>query len=130
MDEVRKREGGMPGQTERTRDKEAIVPEVDILETPAEVVVVADMPGIDEKSVTATLENSILTLEGQAPEVEPQGHRPVRREFRTGNYRRVFSLSDEVDKSGIKATVKNGILRVVLPKSKAASARTIPVTVG
>lgn len=87
---------------------------MDIYETPGIIVLFADVPGVDEKSVDITLEKNVLTIEGRVPEDEPV--QPVYAEFESGDYRRAFTLHEEIAQDKIEANVKNGLLTLVLPK--------------
>jgi HSP20 family protein len=91
--------------------------------------VVADMPGVDENSVDITLEQNVLTIDGYAAPVEPKGHRLAYAEYRVGDYQRRFTLSDQIDRDKIEATVKDGVLRLHLSKV-APTARKIAVKAG
>jgi len=59
---------------ERTRDRKAFVPRVDICETDEEIVLVADIPGVDQNSVEITLEKSVLTVNGYVEPEAPEGY--------------------------------------------------------
>lgn len=85
------------------------------------------MPGVDEKSVDINLEKNVLSIYGRVDEGPLETYRPALVEYGIGDYERVFTLSDEIDRDRIQATVKNGVLRVVLPKAKAARSRKIAV---
>ena len=104
------------------------VPRVDIAEDAERFTVVADMPGVDEKSVEATVQNRVLTIEGWARCEKPAGQEPLGQEFGCGRYRRDFTLSDAVAADRIKARVKNGVLTVAIPKREEVKARKIQVT--
>ena len=104
------------------------VPRVDIRESAESFVVVADMPGVDEKSVEATVQNRVLTIEGWTKIEKPQGHEELGREFGAGRFRRDFTLPDAVDPDRIQARVKNGVLTVSIPKKDEVKARKIQVT--
>lgn len=118
------------GKPEHTRDLPVFVPDTDIYETDDAVVVVVDMPGVDEKHVEVDLENRVLTITGyQTPETF-EGLEPVAAEYRVGNYRRSFTLSEDVDTEGITARVKDGVLRIRLPKAKELQPRKIQVEAG
>lgn len=108
---------------ERTRTQRVFQPATDIYETAEEIVVVADMPGVDERAVDVTLENNELTIAGTATAQWPQGHELVDAEFDAGDhgYERTFVLSDQVDRDRIQATMKDGVLRLRLPKAKAVT---------
>jgi HSP20 family molecular chaperone IbpA len=85
------------------------------------------MPGVDEKSTDITLEKNVLTIYGRVEADVPENHRLCCSEYGVGDYQRVFTLSDEVDGEKIQAVVKNGVLRLVMPKAEAAKTRKIPV---
>jgi len=99
---------------ERASSRKTFLPDVDIYETPGSIVLIADMPGVDEKSVDITLEKNVLTIEGRVPEEETV--QPVYAEFESGDYRRAFTLHEEIAQDKIEANVKNGLLTLVLPK--------------
>ena len=104
------------------------VPRVDVRETADHFTVVADLPGADEKSVEATVQNRVLTIEGWSRPEKPQGHEELGREFGGGRYRRDFTLPDAVDPERIQARVKHGMLTVTIPKKDEVKARKIQVT--
>lgn len=127
--DMSKKEAETPQGVERTRPQKVYTPDVDILERKDEIVVTADLPGVDEKTLDITLEKNVLTIFGR---VEPMNdlakHRLAYSEYGVGDYQRAFTLSDEVDKNRIQATMKNGVLRLVLPKAEAAKTRKISVS--
>jgi len=102
-------------------------PEADVLETSDSYVLDVYMPGVTEKGAEATLENDVLTIRGR---VEPSGHPNLRltyQEYDLGDYRRVFTLTDGVDRERISATVRDGVLHLVLPKSESSKAKRISI---
>jgi len=115
---------------ERTRDRVAFVPRADIYEMDDEIVVVADMPGVDENSVDIGLENNVLTINGLVATEQPEGYSMTYAEYRVGDYHRAFSLSDEIDQEGIEATVKDGVLRLRMPKITEAKVKKIAIKAG
>ncbi len=112
---------------ERTRDRKTFVPAVDIYETADNIVILADLPGADEKSVNITLEKDLLTLEASLEPESHEGYNLAYSEFDTGDYYRAFNLSEEIDRDKIEAKMKNGVLRLILPKAEPAKARKIEV---
>jgi len=124
---LEKREAATPEGIERTHTRPVFMPRCDIYETAENIIVSADMPGVDEKSVDVTLEKDILTISGRVPAEERKGHNLAYAEYETGDYRRVFTLSEEVDRDKISALVKNGVLRLTLPKAPLARTRKITV---
>ena len=114
-------------EAERTRDRPAFVPRADIYETEKAIVVVADMPGVDETSVDITLEKGVLTINGTVEPELPEGYSLARAEYRVGDYVRSFSLSNEIDQESIEAALKDGVLRLTLPKITEARIKKISV---
>jgi HSP20 family protein len=125
--EIHKKEAEAPAAGERMRATRIYSPQVDIIERQEEIVIIADMPGADEKSVDITLEKNVLTIYGKVDPFIPKGHSLSLSEYGIGDYQRVFTLSDEVDRDKIKATVKNGVLKLVMPKAESAKTRKIPI---
>lgn len=105
------------------------VPRADIYESADHLLLMADIAGVDQGSLDITLEQNVLTIYGRVKQPEFEGYRLVHTEYGIGDYRRVFSLSNEIDRDGIEATVKNGVLKLVLPKCKRALPRKIEVRV-
>ena len=114
---------------ERTRSRLAFVPRTDIYETHEAIVLVTDMPGVDESTLDITLENDVLTLNGCVEMAYPEGYGLAYGEYRVGDYERSFTLSSKVDRDKIEATVKDGVLRLYLPKAE-PSMRKIAVSAG
>jgi HSP20 family protein len=112
---------------ERTRARRAYVPRVDIYETDNAIVLLTDMPGVDQNSVDITLEKNVLTINGVVNMVAPDNYSLSYAEYETGDYDRSFTISDEIDREKIEATVKNGVLRLYLPKAGPAKTRKITV---
>lgn len=111
---------------EPTRNLPVRTPATDIYETDQGVVVVADMPGVSEKGLEVTLENQVLTLVGR-PEIAPEDAEALHREFGPVEYRRSFTLTEELDREKIAARIKAGQVRITLPKAAQAQPRRIAV---
>ena len=103
-------------------------PRVDILEVDGDLLLVADIPGADEEHTEVSLEKNILTIKGSIPRIDVEGYTMVHREFRTGDFERAFTLTRDIDRAGIEATVKDGVLRVRLPKDSDSGQKKITVT--
>jgi HSP20 family protein len=101
---------------ERTRARPAFIPRADIYEANDEIVVVADMPGVDADSVEVMLERNTLTINGYVKPLELPDYTLAYAEYREGDYQRSFSLSNEIDQSKIEAEMKDGVLHLHLPK--------------
>ena len=112
---------------EGTRPGAYFTPLVDIYETPEELVLVADMPGVSREDVEVHLDGDTLTVEGRANADEYEGLKPVYVEYGVGGFYRRFTLGETIDRAGIKALVKNGVLTLHLPKAERARARRIEV---
>jgi HSP20 family molecular chaperone IbpA len=115
---------------EGTRPGRSYVPDVDIYETPELLQLWADMPGVDDKSVSIHLADGVLTIEGQVGVKEYEHLAPVYTEYNVGNYSRRFTLGNDVDTDKITAKVTNGVLELHIPKSERAKPRRINVTAG
>lgn len=127
--QLKKNEPTQAHQVERARARTVFAPAVDILETPDEVLLRADLPGVDEQNVDITLENGVLTIKAHAAEdAVPTDMRLIDGEYVSGDFERIFSLSDEIDQEQIRAGVKNGVLTLHLPKAAPAKARKIEIS--
>ena len=115
---------------EHTRPGVVFLPAVDIFETEKAITIMADMPGVKSGDLTIDLRDNVLTLDGQVKSPELEGERDLLREYRTGRYFRQFTLSQGIDQQKIAADLKDGVLRLNLPKVEAAVPRRISVTVG
>lgn len=126
--QMAKSEAKTPQRIERPKRRPVFSPPVDIFETPDEILLQADLPGVDEKSIDCSLEAGVLTLRASAKDMIPEEMRLVDGEFTPGDFERVFSLSEEIDQDKIRASVKNGVLTLHLPKSGRAKARKIEIS--
>ena len=125
--DVQKKEAETPEQGERTRAGKVYTPDVDIIERKDDILLIADIPGVDEKALDITLDKNVLTIYGSVEQPLPEGHRLALSEYGTGDYHRAFTLSDEIDRDRIRASVRNGVLRLVLPKAESVKTRKIEV---
>jgi HSP20 family protein len=107
-------------------------PRIDFTENETELRVAAELPGFEEKDLKVTLEDGVLTIEAERnAEVKDEDAKEVRHlETFHGKYRRALRLASEVDAEGVKATYRNGILTVTLPKVPAPQPKTIQITNG
>ncbi len=103
------------------------LPNADIYETPHELKVVLEMPGIEKNKVEINLEDGILHVEGQLDLSKYAGLQPLYTEYNVGHYARSFQLSSKIDQSKIAAEMNNGVLLLTLPKAEEAKPRTIQV---
>jgi HSP20 family molecular chaperone IbpA len=112
---------------EQTRPGLVFTPAVDIFETAKEITLLADMPGVKAGDLNIDLHENVLTLDGEVKSPEGADEVDVIREYRTGKYYRQFTLSQVIDQSKIDAELKDGVLRLKLPKVEAATPRRIAV---
>lgn len=104
------------------------LPRTDIVDSEEEVRIWAEMPGLDNESVNITLEKNILTIDGKIKtNLYPEGYTLRVNEFPVGNYRRTFKLGQDLNCEDIQAKMKNGVLCLVLPKSKDSGPKKISV---
>lgn len=112
---------------ERIRNVKTFIPRVDIYENKESLFLMADMPGVDEKTVDIELEKNILTITGRVENGQAKDTTMLYSEYEIGDYERVFTLSDEIDRDRIVATVKNGVLRLELPKAEEVKPKKIAI---
>src|SRR6516162_2605747 len=110
---------------ERTPNRPVFAPPADIYETKDSIVVLAEMAGVAPDGVDITLERRVLTIRGRSAASEHAGYQRVYNEFANGDYERVFTLSENIDRDRIEATLKDGVLHLVLSKAETAKARRI-----
>jgi HSP20 family protein len=103
---------------------------VDIFESETEITLLADMPGVSSENVSIDLHENQLTLSGEVEPLISEKEGYLLQEFETGTFHRQFTLSDRIDQNAITATVKDGVLRLVLPKAEKAKPRKIEVKAG
>ncbi len=111
---------------ESTRNVPVFVPAVDIYESENALTLVADMPGVPIESVDIDLDSDQLTMRGTIPTQEEKG-KVIFREYTAGDYYRQFTLSSDIDREEIQASMKDGVLKLVLPKAEAAKPRKITI---
>ena len=106
-----------------------VYPPVNLAETDDGFVLTAEVPGIEADALDVTIEGSTVTIAGarKAEHTAGDGTSVHRRERPTGHFRRAFELPSEIDVDAAKATHKDGVLKLTLPKSPALRARQIEV---
>ncbi len=125
--EIQHQENVPADEMERTRARRCFVPKADIYETDKEIIVLADVPGADEKKVDITLEKNILSISATIDPANTNGNELTYAEYEEGDYQRSFRLSDEIDRDKIEAVVRDGVLRLRLPKAEGVAAKKITV---
>jgi HSP20 family protein len=112
---------------EPTRPGRYFVPTVDIFETSDELVVTTDMPGVAADGVDVKVEGEQLTIHGRVSGNDYEGLKPLHVEYAVGGYLRSFTLGEKIDRDGIRASMKQGVLSLHLPKAPHARVRKIAV---
>ena len=105
-------------------------PAVDIYEQGGDLVLKAELPGVDPKDVELRIENNVLTLKGERKtdtEVKRDSYHRVERSY--GAFTRAFTLPTTVDTTKVKADFKDGLLRVVLPKREESKPKQVQIEV-
>ena len=103
-------------------------PSVDVDETETEYRVIAELPGLEERDVEVLLQDGVLTVRGEKKLESEARNRSYSERF-YGRFERQISLDRDVDESAVKATFKNGVLTVTVPKNPRAIEQTkrIPI---
>jgi HSP20 family molecular chaperone IbpA len=117
-------------ETEQTRPGSVYTPDVDIFESETDITLLADMPGVTTEKMAIDLRDDVLTLTGEAETDGEASEEPIVMEYGVGKYYRQFTLSEVIDQAKITAELKDGVLRLVLPKVEKATPRKITVSAG
>ena len=112
---------------EGTTPTRIFLPTTDIYETEQGLTVSMEMPGVDKENVDINIADGVLIVEGRIDFGRYQELRPVYSEYNIGNFRRSFSLPENIDQENIKAEMKDGVLTLALPKAEQAKLRQIPI---
>lgn len=116
-----------PKESERTRDLPVATPATDIYEADSGIVLSVDLPGVRQDQVEVTLENRVLTISARSEYENPAGYELAHSEFGPVEFRRSFTLTEDVDRAAITARLKNGVLHLSLPKAAESQPRRIEV---
>ena len=95
----------------------ALTPNLDVKETDKEIVVEAELPGLEEKDISLTMQNGVLTIQGAKRleyDEEKENYHVMERRY--GSFQRVLRVPDTVDEGKVEARFENGVLKVTLPK--------------
>jgi HSP20 family protein len=110
------------------RSERKVAPPIDIFETDERVVVLADMPGVDRSELDITVDRGLLTVRGKQRQQTREGLNPIYQEYSPSIFERSFTLSELVDAENVSANVRDGVLRLEIPKRR--EARPHKITVG
>ncbi len=114
----------------RRREKRTAVwaPSVDIKETEKEIIVKADLPGMKKEDIEVSLDNNMLTIKGERKfEKEEKEKDYVRVERSYGSFYRSFNLGVPVKEDEIKASYKDGVLEIIVPKAEVKEAKKVEI---
>jgi HSP20 family protein len=113
----------------RADEQGTVLPPCDVYENDAEVLVVADLPGATAEGLRIHFERNELSLYARREMPDADGE-IVRWEYRDATFERRFAVPNGIDASKINAELKDGVLKLHLPKSEAVKPRQIPVQAG
>ena len=116
-------------QKQDNREQPFVVPAVDVFENESGITLLADLPGVSRERLGVRVDGETLVIEGTAQADAPEGMELVHNEAPYAAYRRSFTLSRELDPAGIEATLKDGVLRLAIPKREEARPRRVEVRV-
>lgn len=108
-------------------DELTFSPKVDIYETPSELIMECELPGVDSEELEVRFENQDLEIRAKV-KARQECSSYLRREYRVGNFFRAFTLGEVINSDAIEASLTDGLLRLRLPKHQAAKPRRIKVT--
>lgn len=112
-------------------EQAVIVPNVDMYDRKTEIVLKAELPGVEKEGIDLTITKDSLTLKGEIKKEEEVSEEDYYSRERTyGSFSRTITLPVEVDSENAKAAFKNGILEIVLPKKEEAKPKEIKVNIG
>lgn len=125
----------MSDNTTVTRKTEApatamtLMPPVDVIEDASGITLYADLPGVPKDKLSLLVEADTLTIEGEVSLPVPEGMESAHAEVSLPRYRRVFTLSKELDAGKVSAEFNQGTLKLRIPKAEHAQPRRIEIAV-
>jgi HSP20 family molecular chaperone IbpA len=117
----------LAAKEEKTVPGRYYIPYTDIYETDETLTVVMEMPGVEKKDLSVTLESDVLRVDGRIDFSKYEGMEPVYTEYNVGHYTRSFTLSNKIDQEKINAQLDGGVLTLTLPKVKDVLPRQIAI---
>jgi HSP20 family molecular chaperone IbpA len=115
--------------SESARQEPTLMPPVDVIEDAAGITLYADLPGVPKDKLSLHVEADTLTIEGEVDLDIPEGMEASHAEVSLPRYRRVFTLSKELDADKVAAEFAQGVLKLRIPKAEHAQPRRIEVKV-
>jgi HSP20 family molecular chaperone IbpA len=120
---------GADVQKTSARDDVALLPPVDVVEDASGITLLADLPGVSRETLNLRVEADTLTIEGEMALNVPEGMQSSHAEVQIPRYRRVFTLSKELDPDQVSAELRNGVLKLRIPKAEHAQPRKVEIRV-
>ncbi len=117
-------------QAETSRNEAALLPPVDVFEDAAGITLYADLPGVSKDKLALHVDADVLTIEGEVSLDAPEGMEATHTEVSMPRYRRVFTLSKELNMDKVSAEFNHGVLKLRIPKAEHAQPRRIEIKVG
>jgi len=112
------------------RDEPAVLPPVDVVEDAGGITLYADLPGVPRERLQVHVDGDVLVIDGEIALEMPKQLEATHVEVSLPRYRRVFSLSKELDPERLSAEMKNGVLTLRIQKAEHAKPRRIAVEAG
>jgi len=109
--------------------RDAVLPPVDVIEDATGITLYADLPGVSKEQLNLRVEADTLTIEGEVGLATPEGLQASHAEVSVPRYRRVFTLSKELDPEKIAAELNHGVLKLRIPKAEHAQPRKVQIRV-
>ncbi len=116
-------------ETRSGQNDVVMAPPVDVIEDSAGITLYADLPGLTKENLNMQVEANTLTIEGEMSLAVPENMDATHAEVNLPRYRRVFTLSKELDTEKISAEFKQGVLKLRIPKAEHAQPRKIQINV-
>jgi len=113
--------------SEQQKQQQALLPPVDVIEDASGITLLADLPGVSKDKLKLELAADSLMIEGDVDITVPEGMESRHAEIRMPRYRRVFTLSRELDAEKATAELRNGVLKLRIPKAEHAQPRKIEI---
>ena len=111
-----------------TNEQPALLPPVDVIEDAEGLTLYADLPGVPKERLDVHIDGEVLSIEGEMGLEMPKGMEATHVEVSLPRYRRVFTLSRELDPNRMSAELKNGVLKVRIHKAEHARPRKIEIS--
>lgn len=116
-----------PASAEKDAETRALLPRVDVLEDKGGITLLADLPGVPREQLELKVDGDTLVIDAKVRQETPEGLEAVYAELQLPRYRRAFTLSGDLDTGRIEANLKDGVLRLRIPKKEHAQPRRIAV---